>query len=207
MSYGKKNIGCTWYIIMTIGIMFGLCCIFSYFAPNTAKNIRNGAIEYVFGVSIEKNDTVTNDSVVVLPKIEVKKDTIVDEYTTIPIEIEGNVTHIIAKLNGGDVRFILDTGCSDIQITTVEFLYLKHMGYVSDEDLGEVVKCTYANGGEGECHSLNIKTLTIGDIDMNDVNCTVEENVDAPRLLGQSVLQRLGEVSIDYKNKVIKIKK
>lgn len=205
---GKKSSGCLWYFIMTIGLVFGLVSIFSYFAPNTARNARNEVIEYIFGVTIEKNDTVKNDSVVVLPKIETKKDSVkVDGYTNIPIDVDGNVTYIVAKLNGGDVRFILDTGCSDIQVTLAEFLYLKHMGYVSDSDLGEKVECTYANGDKGECHTLNIRRITIGDIDVDSVKCTVEENVDAPRLLGQSVLQRLGEVSIDYKNKLIKIKK
>ena len=195
--------GCLYYFLVTIGAIICLVFTFNLFAPETARNVKNEVIERVFGVEINKND-----SIVTLPRIEVIEDTIKvkDEYDTLKIEVEGNVTYVFAEVNGVPMRFILDTGCTDVQMTVAEFYALKHMGLASDDDLGDKVKCMYANGEEGECHTFNVKTLKLGSLVLNDVNCTVEENIDGPLLLGQTVLQKLGEVTIDYNEKVIKVR-
>lgn len=203
----KKNNGCLWFIILLLVLVFLLVTIFIKVAPKTAQNAKDEVIERLFGVSVsnETKDTVVIDSVFVPQKVDTIK--VKDEYIKIPIKVVDNTTYVVAKLNNADVRFILDTGCTDIQITVAEFYYLKHLGHINENDLGEKVKCTYANGEERECHTVNIKSLKIGGIELSDVKCTVEENIDAPLLLGQTVLQKLGEVTIDYKNEIIKIRK
>lgn len=201
----KNSFGCLWYIIMTIGMAIGLTGIFWKIAPETAQRARIEIIERVFGVSIDKSKSESKDSIVVIPKAEpIKSDTV--PYITIPIEVKDNTTYIVANVNGVDVRFILDTGCTDMQLTVVEFEFLRHNGLASEDDLGPQVKCSYANGDEGLCHTFKVKTFKIGGIDIGDVHCTIDENTDAPRLLGQTVLQKLGEVTIDYNEKVIKVK-
>lgn len=180
--------------------------------PKAAQNAKEEIVERLFGVSINKEeahtDTLKKDSLVKLPSIPLKADSVKRDtnMVVIPIEIINNETFLTVKLNGIDVRFTLDTGCSDVQLTVAEFYYLKHMGLASEKDLGEKVKCSYANGEEGECHTLNIKSLMIGGLEVKNVRCTVEENIDGPLLLGQSVLQELGEVTIDYNEKVIKVR-
>lgn len=203
---GKSKSGCIWYFILFIILLIGLVYIFSKVAPKTAQNAKEEVIERMFGVSIDKGGNKVDSVVVIAPKeTEAKKDTIKD-YAEVPLEVLGNVSYVVAKVNGVDMRFILDTGCSDMQITMAEFYYLKHMGIINDSDLGPQTKCVYANGDEGVCHTLTIKSLMLGGAEARDVVCTVEENIDGPLLLGQGVLEKLGEVIIDYKEKVIKVK-
>jgi predicted aspartyl protease len=52
---------------------------------------------------------------------------------------------------------------------------------------------------------MKLKSISIGGIELKDIDCTIQENGDASLLLGQDVLKKLGEVSIDYKNNKLKI--
>ena len=52
---------------------------------------------------------------------------------------------------------------------------------------------------------INIKDVTFGGLDLNNVRATVVRNQRAPLLLGQSVLGRLGKIEIDNPGRVLKI--
>lgn len=206
----KFKYGCLKYTaLFTIFICF-MVYGFSKLAENTFNLARQEIRERFLGSGNKNNGTIGKDSVIIIPKIETKKDSLVvdkEDCSIIPIEIKNGATYVIASVNGVDMKFILDTGCTNVQLTVVEFEFLKHNDIADDSDLGEKVKCKYANNDEGECYTFNMKTFKIGDIEINDVTCTVEENSDAPRLLGQAVLQKLGEVTIDYNKNIIKIKR
>lgn len=199
----KKSNGCLWYFILFLLGLFAVAYIFSKVAPKTAENAKNEVLERFMGTS---RDSVSTDTIKVVEKVDTvqqKK----DEYVTVPSDVRENIFYIVAEVNGVPIRFLLDTGCSDIQITSAEFYYLKHMGLVCDSDLVDSVKCSYANGIEAICPSLNIRTLKIGDVEINDVDCVIQEDVNAPLLLGQSILNKVGNVFIDFKEKTVKIKK
>lgn len=200
----KKSSGCLWYFVLFLLTVFLVTYIFCKVAPNTAKNAKNEVISRFVGSS-DKIDSIVIDTTRVEQKTEAISKS--DEYVTVPSNVYDNVFYVIADVNGAPIRFLLDTGCSDIQITSAEFYYLKHMGLVCDSDLVDSVKCTYANGIETMCPSINIKTLKIGDVEVNDVTCVIQNDVNAPLLLGQSILNKIGNVFIDFKEKTVKIKK
>ena len=52
---------------------------------------------------------------------------------------------------------------------------------------------------------LNIKKITFGGLDLENVRASVVESNNAHLLLGQSVLTRLGKIEIDYDRSVLKI--
>jgi predicted aspartyl protease len=50
-----------------------------------------------------------------------------------------------------------------------------------------------------------LKEIKFGGLVLNDVRASVVESQNAPLLLGQTVLQRLGKIEIDNTNRVLKI--
>jgi predicted aspartyl protease len=62
-----------------------------------------------------------------------------------------------------------------------------------------------ANGDVSVGTIINIKNVTFGGLDLNNVRASVVRNQKAPLLLGQSVLGRLGKIEIDNSNNVLKI--
>lgn len=188
---------------MLVAVLFGLVYCFTLMAPKTAHDAKEEVIGRFLGKPItEPKDTTTT-------KVVEKVDTLQksDEYVTVPSNVQENIFYVVAEVNGVPIRFLLDTGCSDMQITSAEYYYLKHMGLACDSDLVDSVKCSYANGVEATCPTLRIKTLKIGDVEVNDMTCVIQEDVNAPLLLGQSILNKVGNVFIDFKDKTVKIKK
>ena len=193
------------YSAITILIVCACVFLFTKTLPKSTNVAKKEFVEDVLKINTktQANDTskvvVKNDSVVMNPN---KGDVV------IPIEVTENSIYATAKINGIDVRFLIDTGCSDIQITSAEYYYMKHLGLVSEKDLNdEKITCVYADNSKGECHSINLKTLNIGDVELTNITATIQENADASILLGQNVLRKLGKVTIDYEGKKIIIKK
>jgi predicted aspartyl protease len=62
-----------------------------------------------------------------------------------------------------------------------------------------------ANGDISVGTVLNIKKITFGGLELENVRASVVESNNAPLLLGQSVLNRLGKIEIDYDRSVLKI--
>jgi aspartyl protease family protein len=206
-TYGKKKYGCLKYILFAVAIVFAMAYTFIKLAPKTSQKAKEEVIEDIFGVSTTHNDNDTLKTVIINKidsiKIE-KRDTSV---IVIPVELTMHSAFIMTKVNGVDMRFMIDTGCSDMQITSAEFFYMKHLGLVDEKDIIDKQTFEYADGNKGECHVLNIKSVVIGGIEVKNVNASIQENSDAALLLGQSVLEKLGEVSIDYSNKQLKVKR
>ena len=171
---------------------------------------KEEAIERVFGVSVshseEKRDNDTLKTIII-QKEEIKVEKIDTSIIAIPIEVTMHSAFVTAKVNGVDMKFMVDTGCSDMQITSAEFFYMKHLGITDENDIVNTQVFEYADGSKSECPVLNIKTIVIGGIEVKNINASIQQNSNASLLLGQSVLKKLGEVSIDFQNKQLKIKR
>lgn len=62
-----------------------------------------------------------------------------------------------------------------------------------------------ANGDISIGTIINLNKVTFGGLELENVRASVVSNDKAPLLLGQSVLNRLGRVEIDYTNSVLRI--
>ena len=60
-----------------------------------------------------------------------------------------------------------------------------------------------ATGRISEGMKVNLRKITVGNLNLYNVEATVIDNINAPLLLGQSVLERFGKIEIDNTNKVI----
>lgn len=62
-----------------------------------------------------------------------------------------------------------------------------------------------ANGNINEGTVINIRKVDFGGLELENIRASVVRNQNAPLLLGQTVLNRLGRIEIDNESKVLKI--
>ena len=137
-----------------------------------------------------------------------------DEYTPVlydrtvevPLRSNGEGSYYITcKANGFPMEFLLDTGCSDISISSTESNYMKKHGIIKDSDyLGEI-RYQNASGDIKTARQINIKSFKIGNLSFSNVKASIVDNANAPLLLGQNILSKFGKLEIDHKKTILKI--
>lgn len=123
--------------------------------------------------------------------------------SVIKMQKDGGVYHIPCKINGTEMEFIFDTGASDITMSLTEALFLYKQGKMSEDDFLGTQEYQIADGSISEGTIVNLKTVTIGNRTLENIQASIVHNLDAPLLLGQSALAKFGNISIDYnKNEI-----
>lgn len=102
------------------------------------------------------------------------------------------------KVNGLSLKFIFDTGASDVSISLTEALFMLKNGYLNESDLLGTEYYQFANGDVGEGTKILLREIDIGGIKLNNVHASITHSLSAPLLLGQSALSRLGRFQMDY---------
>lgn len=125
---------------------------------------------------------------------------------TIKMEkMSGNTYLIPCKVNGLPLDFIFDTGASSVQISKGEAIFMLKNGYLSNDDIRGTQQFQTASGDIIEGTRIIIRKIEIGGMILRDVEASVVHSNNAPLLLGQSVLSRLGKIQIDYSNSTLTI--
>lgn len=116
---------------------------------------------------------------------------------TIQMKREGGVSIVPCKVNGLNLKFIFDTGASEISISMAEATFMLKNDYLSKEDI--VGKSNYldANGNISVGVKIILKEVEIGGLKLFNVKASVVNNLKAPLLLGQSAISKLGTVQLD----------
>jgi clan AA aspartic protease (TIGR02281 family) len=117
--------------------------------------------------------------------------------TVIKMEKVNGVYKIPCEVNGIKMKFVLDTGASDVTISGTEASFLIKQGLISKEDVIGKKNYRLADGSISEGTKIRINNIKIGDINIKDVTVAVIENPNAPLLLGQSLMSRLGSFEIE----------
>ena len=125
------------------------------------------------------------------------------QKTRIKMIEENGVRYIPIKINGQELKFVFDTGASSICISTLEASVLVKNGLLSKNDIIGQQGFTDATGRISVGTRIHLKTVQIGNREINDVEATVIENPRAECLLGQTVLSRFGKYTIDNRNNEI----
>ncbi len=121
----------------------------------------------------------------------------------IPMENINGVRYVWIEINGIKLKFIFDTGASNICISSAEATVLYRQGTLQKEDILDVQYFIDATGNVSVGTKINLKTVKIGNRVLHNIEATVIDNNVAPLLLGQSALEKFGKISIDNKNNVI----
>ncbi len=115
----------------------------------------------------------------------------------ITMQKKDGVYTIPCKVNGLHLKFIFDTGASDVVISASEAIFMLKNGYLSYNDLKGTTYSQIANGEIVENTSVIIKEIEIGGMKINNISGRISHSLEAPLLLGQSALKNLGEIKIN----------
>ena len=118
----------------------------------------------------------------------------------------GGTYNIPVELNGVlKISFIFDSGASDVSISPDIAMTLIKTGTVSDMDFIGTQQYQFANGSTATSRVFVLHEIKIGDYVIKNVRASISNSIDAPMLLGQSVLQRLGKFTIDNNSHTLTI--
>ena len=120
-----------------------------------------------------------------------------NSQTKIIMEKDGGVYTVPCKINGLPLKFIFDTGASDVSISLTEAMFMLKNGYLKKEDLGESVYYSIANGDVAKGTKLNIKEIEFGGLKLFNIQASIVHETSAPLLLGQSAIEKLGKIQLE----------
>lgn len=129
------------------------------------------------------------------------------EIVSVPYREEAGVKIVAVKINGLGVDMIFDTGCSDATISLAEANYLYQKGKLTKEDIIDTSRAQYADGSISENIVVNLREVIIDNkLICHNVRATVMNNVGAPLLLGNEILDRAESFTIDQSSHSIQFK-
>lgn len=118
----------------------------------------------------------------------------------------GGTYEVPCSINGLPLKFIFDTGASDVTISSVEASFMLKNDYLSTKDFRGSRKYLTADGNIAEGSVICIREVQVGDVTLKNIEASVVKNQKAPLLLGQSVLERFGSFTLDNDNSKLIIK-
>ena len=119
----------------------------------------------------------------------------------------GGTYEVPCSINGLPLKFIFDTGASDITLSSVEADFMLKNDYLSERDFRGSRKYLTASGNICEGAVIRLKEVKVGEFSLKNIEASVVKNQKAPLLLGQSALERFGSITIDNENNRIIIRR
>lgn len=110
---------------------------------------------------------------------------------------QGGTFEIPCEINGLPLKMLFDTGASSVSVSSVEANFMLKNGYLSNSDFGGKEYYLTADGNISEGTKITLREVKIGDFILKNVKASVTYNQKAPILLGQSVMERFGTITID----------
>ncbi len=115
----------------------------------------------------------------------------------IRMEEDGGVYKVPCEVNGLRMKFIFDTGASNVCLSLAEARFMLENDYISKEDILGSSKSQIADGSIVENTIVRLKEIKISGLTLRDVEATITHSFGAPLLLGQSAIQKLGTIQIN----------
>lgn len=144
-------------------------------------------------IRIEVDDEQAEDKIETISEIQMKK-------------MYSGVYEIPCTINELPLKFFFDTGASTVTISSVEANFMLKNGYLKSDDIKGKEYYSVATGEIHEGTTIRLREIKIGDAILRNVDASVVHNQQAPLLLGQTVLERFGTVTIDNINSKLIIK-
>lgn len=125
--------------------------------------------------------------------------------TNITMQREGGVYIVPCSVNGLKLKFIFDTGASDVSISLTEALFMIKNGYLKSEDILGKQYYSIANGDIAVGTKFILREIEIAGLKLKNVEASVVHEMEAPLLLGQSAIAKLGKIQLDPSNNTLTI--
>ncbi|MBC7652751.1 MAG: retroviral-like aspartic protease family protein [Deinococcales bacterium] len=150
------------------------------------KSMNEAMTKYI-NVNIIIPDEVANG---IDKKINVVKLKKTNGVYSVPVELNG-----VLKID-----FIFDSGASDVSISPDVALTLLKTGTIKQEDWLEGAYYKFADGSTAKSKRFRLNSIKLGNKIIKNVTCSISNSIDAPMLLGQSVLSKFGKYTFDNIN-------
>ena len=137
-------------------------------------------------------------------KVDSEEDKVVSQVDM--KKMYGGTYEVACSVNGLPLKMIFDTGAADVTISSVEANFMLKNGYLSDGDIKGKRNYITASGDIHEGTVLRLKEVKLGDAVLKNIEASVVHSQKAPLLLGQSVLEKFGTITIDNVNSKLLIK-
>ena len=128
-----------------------------------------------------------------------------EKVVEVPFTRSNGVTKVKCDVNGLPLSFIFDTGAATVSISSLEATFMYKNGYLSSKDIVGKSAFVDANGDISVGTVINLRKVTFGGLELENVRASVVSNDKAPLLLGQTVLSRLGKIEIDNGAGVLRV--
>jgi len=125
--------------------------------------------------------------------------------TVIKMKKEGGVSIIPCKVNGLNLNFIFDTGASDVSMSLTEANFMLKNGFLRESDFVGTQKYLDASGSINEGIVINLRLIEIAGLEMTNIKASISKNLNAPLLLGQSAISKLGKFQLDLSANILTI--
>ena len=119
------------------------------------------------------------------------------------MEKENGVFTLPCKVNGIPMKFIFDTGASNVSISLTEAQFLAKQGLLKESEILNSVKYRIANGEVQEGTRIILRQIEIGKHVLKNVEALITQELNSPLLLGQSAISKLGKIAIDGEKLII----
>ena len=116
--------------------------------------------------------------------------------TVVQMVEDKGVYKIPCEINGLKVKMVFDTGAAAVTISQSFAEMMLDNNYLSISDFIGTSKSMVADGRIVDHAELILNSLKIDDIEINDVKAIVVNSQNAPLLLGQTAIQKFGDISI-----------
>ncbi|MEQ8712177.1 MAG: retropepsin-like aspartic protease [Cyclobacteriaceae bacterium] len=124
------------------------------------------------------------------------------------IKSNSGIYEIPATLNNSiKILFIIDTGASEVSISSDVAMTLIRTKTVKDEDWLEGKTYRFADGSTARSERFKLSSLKIGEFEFRNIAVSISNSLEAPLLLGQNVLQKFGKIELDFVENEFTIKK
>lgn len=104
------------------------------------------------------------------------------------------------------INFIFDSGASEVSLSPDVALTLMKTGTIFESDWLPSQTYTFADGSKAKSKRFLINKLVIGNQTLTNIEASISNSIEAPMLIGQNVMQKLGSVTIDYDNLLLIIR-
>lgn len=186
--------GCLVKLFLTVIVIMGFLYGFSRLFPRAYSTLEAKALgikEDSITAVVQKKDSIPKKDSIQWTQVKSPK-----KYIKLRHEDNCYIVPCI-KLNGIPMEMLLDTGAANLTISIIEYEFLKKQHLLSDTTVG-TVDVEIANGSTVQAYTTKIHEVSIGGEIVNDVECIVMPQTEAPLLLGMNVLRKLGNFRIDY---------
>jgi clan AA aspartic protease (TIGR02281 family) len=117
--------------------------------------------------------------------------------TVVYMEKDGGVYNVPCKVNGVPLKFIFDTGASDIFISLAEAVFMLKNNLLTEDDIIGTSRARIADGTLTENTAIILRVVEIGGIELYNVRASIIHNSKAPLLFGQSAIEKLGKIQLE----------